>query len=62
MQYDRATQQRGQKAPPPGVKPGSSDPSMKARMDHLNFRKAVKGARTSGQKAKIIESSLEKFF
>lgn len=47
---------------PPVVKPGANDPRVSKQIEHMNFRKAIKSARSDGQKAELIGDKLAKRF
>lgn len=47
---------------PPVVKPGANDPRVMKQVEHMNFRKALKGARSDGQRAELIGDKLAKRF
>ena len=49
--------QKASKAPPV-VKPGANDPRVTKQIEHMNFRKAIKGAKTDSQKAELIGAKL----
>lgn len=53
--------QKASKAPPV-VKPGANDPRVSKQIEHMNFRKAIKGAKTDSQKAELIGANLAKRF
>jgi hypothetical protein len=66
-QWDALQSQKGlaaqrAQAAPPVLKPGASNPEINQRMERLNFRKQVKSAKSSQDKAKLIQSRLEKLF
>lgn len=47
---------------PPVVKPGANDPRVSKQIEHMNFRKAIKSARSDGQRAELIGEKLAKRF
>lgn len=47
---------------PPVVKPGANDPRVSRQIENMNFRKAIKGARSDGQRAELIGEKLAKRF
>lgn len=47
---------------PPVVKPGANDPRVMKQVEHMNFRKAIKSARSDGQRAELIGDKLAKRF
>ena len=61
MKYDQLQANKAQavtKATTPVVKPGSSNPMPQAVKDKLAFNKAMKSAKTSQEKARLIEQRL----
>lgn len=67
MQFDKLQAEKGKAVSkaakaPPVVKPGAVNPMPKATQDKLNFRKAIKKASTSSDKARLIEQRLAKMF
>ena len=67
MQFDRLQAEKGKAVSkaskaPPVVKPGAVNPMPKDVQDKLNFRKAIKKAPTSSDKARLIEQRLAKMF
>ncbi len=46
----------------PFIKPGASDPVMSAKMQNLNWSKAMKNAKTPGEKRALAEQRMAKFF
>lgn len=65
MQFDKIQKTAGKAADAVGkvLKPGPASERMPAKtVNQLNFNKAMKGAKTSGDKARVIETRLEGMF
>ena len=46
----------------PLLKPGAVDPRSSQQIEHMNFKKAIKNARSDGQKAELIGDRIAKRF
>lgn len=53
--------ERAQKAPPV-IKPGSSDPSVQAKVQNMNWHKQMKSAKTDTERKALAEQKMTKFF
>ena len=62
LQAQKASTTQKVKGAPPMLKPGAVDPRSNKQIEHMNFRKAIKNAKSDGQKAELIGERLSKKF